>query len=449
MNNSLEPTNVMNDELRHIVTEPRKALPESWEWVSLGEVAEINPRRNNISNEDTEVTFLKMADVSEEGKISTRQTRQYSAVKSGFTSFAENDLLIAKITPCFENGKGALAKGLLNGIGFGSTEFHVLRAGNRVLVDILFYHSLSNEFREKGEQKMTGSAGQKRVPTDFLRTYLIPLPPLAEQQRIANILTKWDEGIEKLQIIIDKAKKRKEGLMQQLLTGTKRFAEFEGQFVDEVRFGDIFSYIRNESHSRDCLTYEETENQIYYIHYGDIHATFDTSILDFSKETRIPQLKDNTVLSKQSAFLRDGDLLIADASEDYEGIGECVEVKNLGNKVAVGGLHTIIARDSRNRTAPGFRNYLLMHPEVAIAIRKVANGISVYGLSKTSLSNISIYLPSLAEQRRIAAVLSAADLEIEGLTQELTLMKQQKRGLMQGLLAGDISTKNLNLNPHD
>lgn len=109
-------------------------------------------------------------------------------------------------------------------------------------------------------------------------------------------------------------------------------------------------------------------------------------------------------------------------------------------------MHTIIARDMHNRTAPGFRNYLLVHPEVAIAIRKAANGISVYGLSKTALSNILIHLPPLAEQRRIAAVLSAADLETEGLTQELKLMQNQKSGLMQGLLTGDISVKKL-INP--
>lgn len=239
MNRPPQSTDAMITELPDISIESQPDLPENWEWAKWGEIAEINPRRSIVSSGGMEVTFLGMADVSDEGKISTPQVRTYNAVKSGFTSFAENDLLIAKITPCFENGKGALAKGLTNGVGFGSTEFHVVRAGARVLIEILFYHSLSHEFREKGEQKMTGSAGQKRVPTEFLRTYLIPLPPLDEQQRIAAILTKWDEGIKKLQAIIAKSKQRKAGLMQQLLTGTKRFTEFEEETWAMFRLGDF------------------------------------------------------------------------------------------------------------------------------------------------------------------------------------------------------------------
>lgn len=443
----------MDTELSDLLIESQRTLPEGWQKVKLGELATkvgsgVTPkggskvyRKNGIPlirSQNVLAGHLKLDDVA---YISEDQHQ-----KMKFSKLQPMDVLL-NITGA-SIGRSCVVP---VEIEEGNVNQHVCiirTVANRLNPNYLdsFLQSLQGQAQIDSFQ-----AGGNRQGLNYeqVRSFAIPLPPLPEQQRIAAILTKWDEGIEKLQAIIAKTRQRKAGLMQQLLTGTKRFAEFEEHPWETVRFGDVFSYVRNESHSRDCLTYEETENQVYYVHYGDIHATFDTSVLDFGKETRIPQLKDEIVLSKQSAFLQDGDLLIADASEDYEGIGECVEVKNLGDKVAVGGLHTIIARDSHNLTVPGFRNYLLMHPEVAIAIRKVANGISVYGLSKTALSNTLLYLPSLAEQRRIAAVLSAADLEIEGLTQELNLMQNQKRGLMQGLLTGDISVKTITPQHHD
>ena len=427
MNHPPQSTDALTTELPDVSIEPQRDLPEEWELVKLGDITKIFVGRD-----------LKEAN--------------YSSVKTSvhkypvYSNTVDNEGLYGYYDIAEYTGESLTIVGRGAGLGTAFTKKGSYGAIGRLLV--LFPNEgvvaqFLTEYINCQLNLFKESSGIPQLTGEQISKYKLPLPPLTEQKRIAAILTKWDEGIEKLQAIITRTKQRKVGLMQQLLTGTKRFAEFEEQPIEMVRFGDVFSYIRNESHSRDCLTYEETENQVYYVHYGDIHATFDTSVLDFGKETRIPQLKDEIVLSKQSAFLQDGDLLIADASEDYEGIGECVEVKNLGDKVAVGGLHTIIARDSHNLTVPGFRNYLLMHPEVAIAIRKVANGISVYGLSKTALSNILLYLPSPAEQRRIAAVLSAADLEIEGLTQELNLMQNQKRGLMQGLLTGDISVKTL------
>jgi type I restriction enzyme S subunit len=111
-----------------------------------------------------------------------------------------------------------LAKGLTNGLGFGSTEFHVIRAKEGVSIEYLYYHSITKEFRGKGEQEMTGSAGQKRVPANFLRNYSLLLPPLTEQHKIAAILGKWDEGIEKQQRLLALLQEQKTGLMHRLLT---------------------------------------------------------------------------------------------------------------------------------------------------------------------------------------------------------------------------------------
>ena len=109
-----------------------------WKRVSLEDVANINPKCVSV-DDDTEVSFIPMAGVSESGKLLSKQIKKYVEVKKGFTPFQDDDVLVAKITPCFENGKGALLSGLRNGIGFGSTEFHVIRAGEFFIARVLIF----------------------------------------------------------------------------------------------------------------------------------------------------------------------------------------------------------------------------------------------------------------------------------------------------------------------
>lgn len=174
-------------------------LPHGWEWVRLGDVAEINPSKEKYNLEDDEVcSFLPMRAISDDyGNIIEILEENYGKVKKGYTSFKENDVLFAKITPCMENGKCAIAKGLKNGFGFGTTEFHVFRG--IYSIPELIYHFLRNTaFRNEASQYMTGSVGQKRVPKEYLENCLFPLPPLSEQQevvaRIEALLKAEDEA---------------------------------------------------------------------------------------------------------------------------------------------------------------------------------------------------------------------------------------------------------------
>lgn len=160
--------------------------------VRLGEVCEINPRMPKSLPDDRPVSFLPMAAVSEDGQIDFEERRELYKVKKGYTYFERGDVLVAKITPCFENGKATRTRTLSEPIGFGSTEFHVLRAGEEVDASYLFHLIWNSKFREIGASNMTGSAGQKRVPADFLKRLEIPLPPLDKQRRIATILDKAD-----------------------------------------------------------------------------------------------------------------------------------------------------------------------------------------------------------------------------------------------------------------
>jgi type I restriction enzyme S subunit len=168
-------------------------LPEGWTIAELPDICDLNPGKPDASKfaADTEVSFVPMAAVDADlGQITSPSVRLYSAVSKGFTSFQENDVIMAKITPCMENGKAAIARGLSNGIGFGSTEFHVFRNSKAILPEYLFYFIRQDSFRKSAEANMTGSVGQKRVPVDFLKGTILPLPPLKEQRRIVAKLEK-------------------------------------------------------------------------------------------------------------------------------------------------------------------------------------------------------------------------------------------------------------------
>lgn len=175
----------------------------------LSNICEINPRlpRGTTFDAALPVTFVPMQAVDEHyGMIKERLTRPYSEVKKGYTSFQAGDVLFAKITPCMENGKAAIARDLENNIGFGSTEFHVLRAGPEVLPEWLFYFVRQPSFRAEAKRNFTGTAGQQRVPTAFMQSANISVPVLNEQRRIVDILSRA-EGIMRLQRqALDRAK---------------------------------------------------------------------------------------------------------------------------------------------------------------------------------------------------------------------------------------------------
>ena len=160
--------------------------------VKLGEVCIINPPKSEVAKLDpqTEISFVPMSVLSEhQSSFSPPDTRIIQEVVKGYTYFRDGDVLLAKITPCFENGKAGVAAGLKNGIGFGSTEFIVLRPNYERILRNLVYHFISSaKFRKRGIAYMTGSAGQQRIPASFVESYEIPLPPLEEQERIVSEL---------------------------------------------------------------------------------------------------------------------------------------------------------------------------------------------------------------------------------------------------------------------
>lgn len=162
-------------------------LPEGWVNAPVESLFDVNPRK--VIPDDLEpgslITFVPMSAVdAERGTIATPEIRPLAEVAKGYTAFREGDVIVAKITPCFENGKAAIARDLVNGVGFGSTEFHVLRPTGVVVAEYVYHFVRQERFREGAAGEMTGTVGQKRLPADFLREVVLPVAPLAEQRRI-------------------------------------------------------------------------------------------------------------------------------------------------------------------------------------------------------------------------------------------------------------------------
>ena len=168
---------------------------KGWGLTTLGQCCELNPKRPKGIADDVEVSFVPMPAVSEEGHMDCSTIKPYSEVKKGFTYFAEDDVLFAKITPCMENGKGAIAKGLSNGIGAGSTEFHVLRpVAGKSNPYWIYTITMFDEFRTGARKVMTGTGGQLRVPINYLSNYPITLPPIELQNQFEAIVQQSDKS---------------------------------------------------------------------------------------------------------------------------------------------------------------------------------------------------------------------------------------------------------------
>ncbi|MDR2837268.1 MAG: restriction endonuclease subunit S [Azonexus sp.] len=199
-------------------------LPNGWVHAEIQGIADLSPKFNADLADDASVHFVPMSAVQENfGGLDASQLRPLGEVRKGYTYFAEGDVLFAKITPCMENGKGALVPQLSNRYAFGSTEFHVLRPSAVVTGTWLAHYLSQPEFRKLARHHMTGTAGQLRVPTKWLATVDVPVPPAAEQTRIIakleELLTDLDAGVAELKAAQKKLAQYRQSLLKAAVEG--------------------------------------------------------------------------------------------------------------------------------------------------------------------------------------------------------------------------------------
>jgi len=275
----------------------------------------------------------------------------------------------------------------------------------------------------------------------------LPVPELKEQTAIATALSDVDSLIASLDKLIAKKQAIKTATMQQLLTGKTRLPAFshypDGQAKgtkqsdlgeipedwDVKSYGEVFTFLTTATNSRADLT---KEGQVGYIHYGDIHTQWDFH-LDVEVAS-IPHINSSLVTS--ASYVENGDVIMADASEDYDGIGKSIEVKGIKGRPVISGLHTYLLRDKTGVFVDGYKGYLHAISKVKKTFDRLATGMKVYGISKNNLKEVLLPVPPVAEQGSIAKVLIDMDTEIQTLQQRLDKTHQLKQGMMQELLTG-------------
>lgn len=217
-----------------------------------------------------------------------------------------------------------------------------------------------------------------------------------------------------------------------------RFPEFNDNW-NERKYIDIYSFKTTNSLSREKLNYEGGD--VKNIHYGDIHTKFD-SLFDITKE-KVPFINNDEDISRiqEDCYLKEGDLIIADASEDYNDIGKTIEIQNLNKEKVLAGLHTLLARKESADMANGFPSFLMKTRRVRLEIMKIAQGTKVLGLSKNRLDKIPLYIPNLPEQTKITTFLIAIDKRIQILEKKKTEYLHYKKGIMQKIFSCTIRFK--------
>lgn len=291
------------------------------------------------------------------------------------------------------------------------------------------------------------STGVPQLTAPKVKRIKINLPQLKiEQTAIANILSKVDDAITSVQNSIADAERLKKSLMQNLLTGRMKpdgtFRTSDEFYINE-KFGKVpvgwevkrvdtlFDFFPTASYSRSMLS---EDGDCKYIHYGDIHTRFDT-FLDISKET-LPYV--NKVMVKKFVYLEDGDIVISDTSEDYDGVGKLVELINVGESKVISGLHTLLLRPKTEELLNGFKGYLFNEERVRLEFLKYVTGIKVYSISKNSLSKVLLPIPTKEEQEQIKERMESINNEIFASKNKIKKLERLNKSLMQNLLTGKV-----------
>ncbi|MCL5986307.1 MAG: restriction endonuclease subunit S [Actinobacteria bacterium] len=366
-------------------------LPIGWRWVKLGEVCKINPSKPKkfTRSPNTPTTFLPMASIDDvKGNIAKPEVVPYSKVAKGYTYFEENDVLFAKITPCMQNGKHAIAKNLIDGIGFGTTEFHVIKASAEILPKWIHYFIRQTSFLEEATAYFTGVVGQQRVPKSFLENYLIPLPSISDQRRI---IWRVDNLMKQVEYAYFACKKQHEAT--RALSAAYLRAVFESEDAkkwDIRKLGEVCQIFSGSSAPQDKKYFENGEYPFVRVQdlsrYG--RKTDLTEFNDYINETAIK--KQNMVRAEKGTII-------------FPKSGAAIITNNraiLGTDAYIVS-HLAAVKPKENIADTLFIYYWLCNVDMV----QYMENTGYPSLKLSIISTIPIQLPSFNEQRRIAASL--------------------------------------------
>jgi len=353
-------------------------MREPYPRIALSDACEINPRDVNGLAPDSLITFVPMSAVDEKtASISKSEIRPYREVAKGHTPFKEGDVLFAKITPCMENGKCAIARQLENGRGFGSTEFHILRARDKIIPQWVYYFLRQEKVRKFAANNFTGTAGQQRVPRSVFDKLLIPLPPLPIQKQIAAILEKADAGREK--------RRQANQLTEQFLQSA--FLEMFGDPVTNPKrweikkLGDTATIVMGQSPQGDSYNYERVG----------------TPLLNGPTEFGIRHPKEKQWTTQATKLCGVGDILFCVRGATAGRLNSADKEYCIGRGLAA------IRSYKSNEFVYAFLQLKYQH------FQSIGQGSTFINISKDTLSDLPIPFPRLELQEEFAALVEKVE----------------------------------------
>lgn len=418
--------------------------PRHWEVKRLRFVAELNPSKSEVSTLDkkTMVSFLPMETIGEDGSLNLNSEKTVSEVETGYTYFRNGDVVVAKITPCFENGKGALMRGLLNGIGFGTTELIVARPRQEEAIgEYLHWLFISEPFRKLGEAYMYGAGGQKRVPDDFVRNFAIGFPPLSEQKTISAFLSRETAKIDDLiaeqqRLIALLSEKRQATISQAVIWGLNPNAHMKDSGIEWLgkvpeswtitRLGNLFREV-NESGN------DELPLLTVSIHSGISDRELDDSELDRKVMRSDDRSKYKRVLP--------GDL-VYNMMRAWQGGFGTTTVEGMVSPAYV------VARP-REPMATSYIELLLRTPQAIEQMRRHSRGVTDFRLRLywDEFKNIKIAMPPKTEADDICSHIAKNDAEfseiIKANQESIILLQERRTALISAAVTGKIDVRNL------
>jgi type I restriction enzyme S subunit len=423
-------------------------VPKHWTVKRARFCMRVNPSSDRLRQLklDDEVSFVPMEAVGEYGGLNLDVVKPLDEIGGSYTEFQDGDIVVAKITPCFENGKGALAEGLMNGAALGTTELHVLRAANDLDRRFLFYLTISSTYRKTGEAEMYGAGGQKRVPSDFNKDFRTPLPPRDEQRAIADFLdretARLDTLMGKRRELIEKLKEKRTALISRTVTrGLDSSAKLKPSGIEWL--GDIPEHweVRRIATVADKIT------------NGFVGPTRDILVDEGVRYLQSLHIKKNKILFERQYFvepewsrehhksvLNAGDVLIVQTGD----IGQvaCVPKEFEGCNCHA----LIIVGPTRGKLHGPFLSWFLLSSFGFDELKRIQTGALHPHLNCTFVRDVCFPYPPISEQQLIAGYLdretAKIDKMIEKVEAAIEKLQEYRTALITAAVTGKIDVRN-------
>lgn len=405
------------------VEEQPYPIPENWCWAYLDKIYCVNPK--NDVEEDADAAFIPMEKISAGMQNDyTFEIQPWKKAKKGHTQFADGDVAFAKISPCFENRKSMVAENLPNGVGGGTTELIILRQP-KILSKYTFWLISDENFIQGGKNTYSGTVGQQRISMDYVRNYRVPLPPLAEQQRlvdrIESIFAKLDEAKEKAQAVVDGFELRKSAILHKAFTGelTAKWRKLHGLDLknwEYLKIGEFAQVKGGKRLPKGCsLVTQKTDHPYLRIaDFGD--NTIDKTDLHYITEDVFEQIR-SYIIKKEDVYLS-----IVGTIGRAGVIPEELDGANLTENAA---------RIITNRTQPRYLCLFLSSPQTQENIKSRIRSATLGKLSLLNIKDIDTPLPTVEEQLEIVRIIndlfekeSAAKEAAESVLDQIDTMKK-------------------------